>query len=136
MYKFLYEILPRYITAFTECTGTMGTVRNLLAKKEAKAWYSFNGMIPSQSLAYLYCQDLLAAKTTSAKDLNLCEVCDKHTAGHPPNTCSLVTPKLSQEFSALRAKNEVCWENEKLAYDRSPKKMAITKVKIENINTY
>ena len=136
MYKFLYEILPRYITAFTKCTGEMGTVRKILAEKEVRAWYSFNGMIPSQNLAYLYCQDMLSVKTTDAKDLNLCETCDKHTASHPPNTCSLVTPKLSLEFSALRAKHKVGWENEKLSYDRSPKQMAITKVKIENINTY
>ena len=80
MYKFLYEILPRYITAFTKCTSEMGTVRKILAEKEVRAWYSFNGMIPSQNLAYLYCQDMLSVKTTDAKDLNLCETCDKHTA--------------------------------------------------------
>ena len=111
-------------------------VQNLLAKKEAKAWYSFNGMIPSQNLAYLYCQDMLSVKTTDAKDLNLCEACDKHKASHPPNTCSLVTPKLSLEFSALRVKHKVGWENDKLSYDRSQKLIAIHKVKIENIETY
>ena len=136
MYKFLYQVLPRYISVFASCTGSMDTVRNLLAEKETKAWYSFNGMIPSQELAYVYCQDLLAAQLTSAKDLNLCEVCDQHTAGHPPKTCNMVTPKLSQEFSTVRAGNDVCWENDKLAFDRSPKKMAISKVKIENINSY
>ena len=136
MYKFLYEILPRYISAFASCTGTMGTIRNVLAEKETKAWYTFNGMIPSQELAYLYCQDLLAAQTTSAKDLNLCEVCDQNIAGHPPKTCSMVTPKLSQEFSTLRAGNDVCWENDKVAFDRSPNEVAISNLEIKLVKSY
>jgi hypothetical protein len=81
---------------------------------------------------------MLVLKTANAKDLNLCDTCDKHTASHPPNTCSMVTPKLSLEFSDLRVKHKVDWENAKLNYDfdNSQKLIAIHKVKIENIDTY
>ena len=133
--KFLYEILPRYISSFISCTGSVDSVRIMLAERETKAWNSFGGMILEQDLAYVFCQDLLAARLTSAKDLNLCEVCDQHTVGHPPGTCHMVTPKLSQMFSTARAKNDLCRENDKLAFERSPQKIGIVKIKVEKIDS-
>ena len=138
MYKFLYQILPRFITAFEKCTGEMGSVRQILASKEVGAWFYYKGMLPSQTLAYLYCEDMLVLKIASAKDLNLCNTCDKHIASHPPSTCSMVTPELSLQFRDLRVKHNVDWENSKLNYDfdNSQKFIAMRKVKIENVSTY
>ena len=91
----------------------------------------YDGMIPEQDQDYVFCQDLLAARLTSAKDLNLCEVCDQHTVGHPPGTCHMITPKLSQTFSTARAKNDLCRENDKLAFGRSTQKTGNLKIKVE-----
>ena len=53
----------------------MDTVRILLAKRETKAWYSFGGIIPAQDLAYVFCQDLLAARLNSAKVISDVQHC-------------------------------------------------------------
>ena len=103
----------------------MGTVKNLLIEKEIKAWNLFNGMIPAQDLAYVYCQDLMGSKLMNTNDLNLCEVCDISIPGHPPRTCGLVKPELYEKFSIERARLKVCWKNKKLAFNRSSKKIAI-----------
>ena len=138
MYKFLYSILPRFITAFENCTGEMDSVRQILARKEAEAWSYFKGMPPSQTLAYFYCEDMLIRKTASAQVLNLCSTCDKHVASHPPNTCSMVTPELSQQFNDLRVKHNVIWEETRQSYDfeNSQKLIAIHGIKKENVETY
>ena len=87
-------------------------------------------MIPAQDLAYIYCQDLLICPTINAEDLNLCGVCPKSIAGHPPQTCNLVKPELTKKFSLERAKNEASWNDKKVAFYRSPKKIAIIKIKV------
>ena len=130
MYTFLYQLLPRYISVFDSCTGSMDTVKSLLADKEVKAWNLNKGIIPAQDLAYIYCQDLLACSQINAEDLNLCGVCPASIAGHPPQTCDLVKPELTKKFSLERAKNEVSWNNKKLAFYRSPKNIAIIKIKV------
>ena len=108
----------------------MDTVKSLLADKEVKAWNLYKGIIPAQDLAYLYCQDLLACSQINAEDLNLCGDCDASIAGHPPKTCDLVKPEVTEKFRLKRADNLVSWENQKLAFDRSPKKIAIIKMKV------
>ena len=108
----------------------MDTVKSLLADKEVKAWKLHKGIVPAQELAYLYCQDLLACSQINAEDLNLCGDCDASIAGHPPKTCDLVKPELTKKFSLERAENEVSWKNKKLAFYRSPKKIAIIKIKV------
>ena len=108
----------------------MNTVKDLLADKEVKAWKLHQGMIPAQELAYMYCQDLLARSQIDAKDLNLCMNCDKSIAGHPPKTCDLVKPELTEMFSRKRAENGVLFRSRVIAFDRSPKKIAIIKRKV------
>ena len=78
---------------------------------------------PTQELAYLYCQDLVKSGI-SAEDLNLCTMCDKKVAGHPPKTCSLVTEEFQQFSSRKRTEWEELYKNRDLAFDRSPKKFA------------
>ena len=114
----------------------MDTIRNVLAEKETKAWFKYSGMIPSQELAYLYCQDLLPDQKTSAKDLNLCQVSSPDIAGHPPKTCCFVTTNLSQKFKTLREGNNVCWENDKAAFDRDPNVVTYSKVETKCIKSY
>ena len=81
---------------------------------------------------------MLIRKTASAQVLNLCTTCDKHVASHPPNTCSLVTPELSQQFSDLRVKHNGIWEETRQSYDfeNSQKLIAIHGIKKENVETY
>ena len=108
----------------------MNTVNDLLAVKEEKAWKQYQGIIPTQELAYMYCQDLLARSQIHAKDLNLCRNCDESIAGHPPKTCDFVKPELTEMFSRKRAENSVLFRSRVLAFDRSPKKIAIIKIKV------
>ena len=103
----------------------MNTVNDLLAVKEEKAWKQYQGIIPTQELAYMYCQDLLARSQIHAKDLNLCRKCDQSIAGHPPKTCDFVKPELTELFSRKRALNFACFKSQELAFDRSQKKIAI-----------
>ena len=103
----------------------MGTVKDLLAVREEKAWKLYGFALPTQELAYLYCQDLLVKSGICAEDLNLCRTCDKQIAGHPPQTCSLVKEELNQFFSRKRAEFQELYNNQDLAFDKSPKKMAI-----------
>ena len=125
LYIFLYQLLPRFISVFDQCTSQMGTVKDLLAVREEKAWNLFQTAIPTQELAYLYCQDLLAKSAIFAEDLNLCRKCDKSVAGHPPKTCSLVKEELNQLFSRKRAEFLESYKNQELAFDKYPKKMGI-----------
>ena len=138
MYKFLYCILPRFVTAFQKCTTEMESVRQIMATKEAEAWAYFKGVPKSQTLAYFYCEDMLIRKTTSAQVLNLCTTCDKEVASHPPNTCVWVTPELSKEFKELRVQHNVFWEETRECYDvdNSQHLIAMHGIKLENVETY
>jgi hypothetical protein len=97
----------------------MGTVKDLLAVREEKAWKLYGFAIPTQELAYLYCQDLLVKSGICAEDLNLCRKCDKKIARHPPKR----TEELNQFFSRKRAEFLESYKNQELAFDKSPKKM-------------
>ena len=125
LYAFIYQLLPRFISVFDQCTGDMGAVKDLLAVREEKAWNLFKTVIPGQQLAYLYCQDLLKRSGIYAEDLNLCRKCDKSIAGHPPNTCGLVNQELNQLFNRKRAEFHESYKNHELAFDKSPKRMVI-----------
>ena len=126
LYTFIYQLLPRFISVFDQCTGDMGAVKDLLAVREEKAWNLFKTVIPGQQLAYLYCQDLLVKSGIYAEDLNLCRKCDKSIAGHPPKTCGLVKQELNQLFNRKRAEFLESYRNQELAFDKSPKKMGIS----------
>ena len=86
----------------------------------------YQDVIPTQALAYLFCQDLLAKSTILAEDLNLCRKCGKKTAGHPPKTCSFVTKELNELFSSKRAEFEESYKKHELAFNKSPMKMGIS----------
>ena len=104
----------------------MNTVRDLLAIREEKAWNFYQDVIPTQNLAYLFCQDMLADSTISAEDLNLCRKCGKKVAGHPPKTCSFVTKKLNELFSTKRAEFQESFKKHEFAFDKSPVGMGIS----------
>jgi hypothetical protein len=117
---YIYQLLPRYISAFVGCSNEMLTVKNILAVKEEKTWKWFGKMVPNLEPAYLFCQDLLACSYISADDLNLCGLCHKKIAGHPPKTCSYVTVDVNQAFSRKRAMLGESFINQDLAFDKSP----------------
>ena len=119
-------MVPRFISVFEQCSGQMNTVRDLLAIREEKAWNFYQDVIPTQNLAYLFCQDMLADSTISAEDLNLCRKCGKKVAGHPPKTCSFVTKKLNDLFSKKRAEFLVSFKKLEFAFDKSPVEMGIS----------
>jgi hypothetical protein len=125
LYTFLYQLLPRYISAFLGCSNEMRPVKDILAVKEEKTWQWFRSIVPNLELAYLFCQDLLVCSYICAEDLNLCSTCDKKIAGHPPKTCSFVKDDVNQIFSRKRAQLEESYKNQDLAFDKSPKKIAI-----------
>jgi hypothetical protein len=123
LYAILYQCLPRFISFFNQCVGELGTVKKLLAVREEKTWGMYGFVPPTQELAYLYCQDLLKSGI-SPVDLNLCTLCDKKVAEHPPKTCSLVNEEFKQLSSRKRTEWEESYKNRDLAFDRSPKKIA------------
>ena len=114
LYIFLYQLVPRFISVFEQCSGQMNTVRDLLAIREEKAWKLYEDVIPTQDLAYLFCHDMLADSTIVAEDLNLCKKCGKKTTGHPPKTCSFVTKELNELFSSKRAEFLVSFKKHNL----------------------
>jgi hypothetical protein len=148
MYKFLYCILPRFVTAFQKCTAEMEVVKPILAAKEAEAWAYFGGIPTSQTLAYFYCEDMLMRRTTSAQghvrnntsaqSLNLCTTCNKDVASHPPNTCEWVKTELSKEFKELREQFNDNWSETRECYDvdNSQHLIALHGIKLQNVNTY
>jgi hypothetical protein len=103
LFTYIYQLLPRYISAFAGCANEMDTVKSILAVKEAKIWKWSGKMFPNLESSYLFCQDLLACSYISADDLNLCRDCPKKIAGHPPKTCDHVTVELNNAFSRKRA---------------------------------
>ena len=110
--KFLYVILPRFVSAYKRCAIGTDDVSNLMYDVENQAW-KLIGLLPkSQMYAYLFCEEMIIRKTqnldgqvnllSTAKSLNLCTECDEGTGGHPPRTCKLVTLDWTQEFVGLR----------------------------------
>jgi hypothetical protein len=118
LFTYIYQLLPRYISAFAGCANEMDTVKSILAVKEAKTWKWFGKMLPNLESSYLFCQDLLACSYISADDLNLCRDCPKKIAGHPPKTCNHVTVELNNAFSRKRAMLKYSLSNQDLAFDQ------------------
>ena len=123
LFIFLYQVVPRFVSVFDQCAGQMLTVRDILGIREEKAWKLYENVIPTQDLAYLFCQDMLAVSSIVAEDLNLCGKCGKKTAGHPPETCSFVTKELNEFFSSKRAEFKKAFKKHEPAFNNSPVEM-------------
>ena len=148
MYKFIYCILPRFVSAFQKCATGMELVKPILAIQEAEAWKYFDGVPTSQNLAYFYCEEMLMRRTinaqglvrntTTAECLNLCTGCDGEVASHPPNACKWVKAELSKEFQELREQFNDNWLETKESYvlDNSQHLIGIQGIKLQNVNTY
>ena len=148
MHKFLYCILPRFVSAFKSCSTGMEVVKPVMRMIEAEAWKFFEKVPPSQNLAYFFCEEMLLRKaitsqglvrsTTTAESVNLCTECDGEIASHPPNTCKWVKAELSKEFQDLREEFSHSWLKTKESYDvdNSQHFIGIQGIKLQNVNTY
>ena len=110
--KFLYIVLPRFVSAYKRCAIGTDEVKNLMNDVESEAWNGLALLPKSQMYGYLFCEEMTLRKTqnldgqvnilSTAKSLNLCTDCDERIAGHPPKTCKLVTSDWTEEFLSLR----------------------------------
>jgi hypothetical protein len=80
----------------------------------------------------------LVNSLSTAESLNLCTKCDDGVAGHPPNTCELVTVDMTKEFQCLRKSYKHSWMQEEASYDLDSSKYHIGAKGIElgSVNTY
>ena len=148
MHKFLYCILPRFVSAFKNCSAGMEIVKPVMTMQEAGAWKFFEKVPPSQNLAYFFCEEMLLRKTitsqglvrstTTAESVNLCTECDEEIASHPPNTCKWVKAELSKEFQDLREEFSHSWLKTKESYDLDDSQYLIGMqgIELQSVNTY
>ena len=148
MHRFLYNILPRFVETFKRCSIGMDEVKPLLIDVEAEAWNYLKVIPTSQIFGYFFCEEMILRKTktpqglvnslSTAESLNLCTKCDDGVAGHPPNTCELVTVDMTKEFQCLRKSYKHSWMQEEASYDLDSSKYHIGAKGIElgSVNTY
>ena len=66
---------------------------------------------------------MLAVSSIVAEDLNLCVKCERKIAGHPPETCGLVTKELNEFFRSKRAEFKKDYKKHEPAFNKSPVEM-------------
>ena len=122
--------MPRFVSVLDQCAGQMLKVKDILAIREEKAWKVYKNVIPTQDLAYLFCQDMSAASSIAAEDVNLCVKCDRKIAGHPPRTCGFVTKELNELFRTKRAELKENHKKHEPAFNKSTVEMGSSLKKI------
>ena len=146
--KFLYVILPRFVSAYKRCAIGTDDVSNLMNDVENQAWNHITLLPKSQMYAYLFCEEMILRKTqnldgqvnilSTAKSLNLCTDCDERIGGHPPKTCKLVTLDWTEEFVSLRKsfKHGAIEMQTNIDTNSHEYKVGVSGIDVESVHSY